>query len=104
MKDPCYAKRWITDEETTPIVQRIYKETLNGRGTEQIATGLENDKILTPMNYWDSKGLPRGGLKNKVNPYEWKASTIIRMLTTQEYCGDVINFKTFKIVQAEKAY
>jgi hypothetical protein len=95
MKDPDNAKRWLIDEETAPIVRRIYEETLSGRGTEQIAAALERDKILTPMNYWFSKGLKRGGLKNAENPYNWNSSTIIKILTVQEYCGDVINFKTY---------
>ncbi|GHV44418.1 recombinase [Clostridia bacterium] len=95
MKDPDNLKRWLIDEETAPIVRRIYEETLSGRGTEQIAAALERDKILTPMNYWNSRGLKRGGLKNADNPYNWNSSTIIKILTVQEYCGDVINFKTY---------
>jgi len=95
MKNPDKPDFWIVDEDTAPIVRRIYEETLSGRGTEQIAAALEHDKVLTPMNYWYSKGLKRGGLKNTENPYSWNSSTIIKILTVQEYCGDVINFKTY---------
>lgn len=28
------------------------------------------------------------------NPYKWKCSTISGILQRQEYCGDIINFKT----------
>ena len=95
IKDPDNPKRWIIDTETAEVLKRIFDMTLNGYGTEQIASALEQDKILTPMHYWDSKGLPRGGSKNEEFPYKWRSTTIIKILTTQEYCGDVINFKTY---------
>lgn len=47
------------------------------------------------MNYWASKGLNRGGLRNTENSYYWNSSTIITILTLQEYVGDIINFKTY---------
>lgn len=46
------------------------------------------------MAYWQSKGLPRGGKKTQPNPYKWCKTTIQKILSQQEYCGDVINFKT----------
>lgn len=95
MKDPENSKMWIIDEEPAKIVRRIYNEYLGGKGTEQIAKGLANDKILTPMNYWKSVGLNRGGLRNTENPYNWNTSTITKILTAKEYVGDVINFKTY---------
>ncbi len=95
MKDPDNTKKWIIDKKPANIVRRIYKEFLGGKGTEQIANGLTKDKILTPMNYWASIGLKRGGLYNIENPCFWNSSTIQKILTLQEYVGDVINFKTY---------
>lgn len=95
MKDPDNPKIWIIDEEPAKIVRRIYNEFLGGKGTEQIAEDLTADEILTPMNYWASKGLNRGGLRNTENPSFWNSSTIVKILTLQEYVGDVINFKTY---------
>ena len=40
------------------------------------------------------RGLPRGGKKTQPNPYKWCKTTIQKILFQQEYCGDVINFKT----------
>ena len=56
---------------------------------------LQEDKVLVPMAYWQSKGLGRGGKKTQPNPYKWCKTTIAKMLAQQEYCGDVINFKTY---------
>ena len=59
-----------------------------------IARILQEQKTLVPMAYWQSKGLPRGGKKTQPNPYKWCKTTIQKILSQQEYCGDVINFKT----------
>ncbi len=29
------------------------------------------------------------------NPYKWEKTTVAKILAQQEYCGDVINFKTY---------
>ncbi|NLK89785.1 MAG: DUF4368 domain-containing protein [Clostridiaceae bacterium] len=95
IKDPDNSKRWIVDEEAATVVRKIYSMTLDGYGTEQIAATLSADKILTPMSYWRSKGIKRPGRMDKSDPYRWNSSSIVKMLSTQEYCGDVINFKTY---------
>lgn len=55
VKDPENPKRWIVDEEAAQVVRRIYRMTLEGVGTEQIAAKLEEDGVLTPRAYWHSK-------------------------------------------------
>ena len=95
MKDPNNPKRWVVDEEAADVVRRIFRMTLEGFGTEQIAAALDKDNILTPMYYWQSKGLRRGGLKTSQRPSKWNSSTVVKILGLQEYCGDVINFKTY---------
>ncbi|MFI3254707.1 MAG: recombinase family protein [Eubacteriales bacterium] len=88
------SKKWIVDPEASQVVKRIFDMTLEGLGTEQIATRLSNLKYLTPIHYCHSKGIGRAGRTNE-NPHHWQASSIIKILSTQEYCGDVINFKTY---------
>lgn len=94
-KDPDNPKRWIVDEEAAAVVRRVFQMTLDGFGTEQIAAALSEDKILTPMFYWRSKGINRPGKVSDREPYRWNSSTVVKILSMQEYCGDVINFKTF---------
>jgi DNA invertase Pin-like site-specific DNA recombinase len=95
MKDPANPKRWLIDGEAAEVVRRIFSLSLNGMGTEQIATALTRDGILTPMYYWKKKGVRRPGRKTDRPPHFWNASTIVRILSMQEYCGDIINFKTY---------
>ena len=95
IKDPENPKRWIVDEEAARVVRRIYRMTLEGVGTEQIAAKLEEDGILTPRAYWHSKGINRPGKVKDLPPTHWNSSSVIKMLSVQEYCGDILNFKTY---------
>lgn len=95
-KDPDGSKFWVVDDEAAEVVRRIYDLTIAGYGTEQIAVMLEQEEILCPTYYWRSKGIGRGGIKStNDNPYGWNRSTIVKILKRQEYCGDVLNFKTY---------
>ena len=95
IKDPENPKRWIVDEEAARVVRRIYRMTLEGVGTEQIAAKLEEEGILTPRAYWHSKGINRPGKVKDLPPTHWNSSSVIKMLSVQEYCGDILNFKTY---------
>ena len=95
IKDPENPKRWIVDEEAAQVVRRIYRMTLEGVGTEQIAAKLEEDGVLTPRAYWQSKGINRPGKVKDLPPTHWNSSSVIKMLSVQEYCGDILNFKTY---------
>ena len=95
MKSPENKKKWIIDPEASEVVKLIFRMSMEGKGQETIARYLQDNKVMIPMAYWYSKGLPRGGKKTQPNPYHWCKSTITKILTQQEYCGDVINFRTY---------
>lgn len=95
MKSPENKKKWIIDPEAATVVKSIFKMCLDGKGNETIARKLQENKVLIPMAYWRSKGLNRGGKKTQTNPYKWCKTTVQKILSPQEYCGDIINFKTY---------
>lgn len=95
MKAPENKKKWIIDPEAATVVKSIFKMCLDGKGNETIARELQENEVLIPMAYWRSKGLNRGGKKTQTNPYKWCKTTIQKILSQQEYCGDIINFKTY---------
>ena len=95
IKDPNDPKHWIVDDEAARVVRRVYSMTLEGFGTEQIATQLEKDGVLTPRAYWLTKGFKRPGKGKQQSPTKWNSSTITKILSLQEYCGDILNFKTY---------
>ena len=94
MADPNGTKRWVVDEEAALVVRRIFEMGLSGMGTDQIADTLSSENILTPLAYWMSKGQKRRGRYVPKSPFTWSPSTIGGFFKAQEYCGDVINFKT----------
>ena len=104
MKNPDGSKSWVVDEEAATVVRRIFSMTMDGIGPHQIADILASENILIPTSYWQSKGIGRPGAKNTLS-CQWKSSTIVSILTKQEYCGDVLNFKTYsKSYKNKKRY
>ena len=95
IKDPNDPKHWIVDDEAAQVVRRVYSMTLEGFGTEQIAAQLEKDGVLTPRAYCLTKGIKRPGKGKQQPPTKWNSSTITKILSLQEYCGDILNFKTY---------
>ena len=95
MKAPENKKRWVIDPDAAHVVRRIFQMALDGKGNETIARILEEEKVQNPMAYWHSKGLKRAGRTEQPNPYKWSKTTIGSILRQQEYCGDIINFKTY---------
>ena len=95
IKDPNDPKHWIVDDEAAKVVRRVYSMTLEGFGTEQIAAQLEKDDVLTPRAYWRTTGIKRPGKGRQQSPTKWNSSTITKILSLQEYCGDILNFKTY---------
>lgn len=99
MKNPADPRFWVIDPEAAEVVRCIYRLALEGNGPLQIATALCEAGILNPSAYRTSKGFSKGvnrsGSKSTLEPTKWGHTTVKKMLTLQEYCGDVINFKTY---------
>ncbi len=95
MKDPQNKKKWIVDTEAAEVVKSIFAMCIEGKGNETIARILQENKVMIPMAYWQSKGINKGGKKTQPDPYKWCKTTVQKILCQQEYCGDVINFKTY---------
>ena len=95
VKDAINPKKWVIEHEAAEVVRDIFRMCLEGKGNETIARLLQENKVLVPMAYWRSKGLNRGRKKSQEEPYKWCKTTIAKRLSQQEYCGDVINFRTF---------
>ena len=75
--------------------RRIYRMALEGYGLAETAAQLAADGVVNPTYYWRSRGTSRGGSKSTVESTKWGHTTVKKILTLQEYCGDVINFKSY---------
>ena len=95
IKNPDDPRFWVVEPEAAEVVRRIYCMALEGYGLAEIAARLAADGVVNPTYYWRSRGTSRGGAKSTVEPTKWGHTTVKKILTLQEYCGDVINFKSY---------
>ena len=95
IKNPDDPRFWVVEPEAAEGVRRIYRMALEGYGLAEIAARLAADGVVNPTYYWRSRGTSRGGSKSTVEPTKWGHTTVKKILTLQEYCGDVINFKSY---------
>ena len=95
IKNPDDPHFWVVEPEAAEVVRRIYRMALEGYGLAETAAQLAADGVVNPTYYWRSRGTSRGGSKSTVEPTKWGHTTVKKILTLQEYCGDVINFKSY---------
>lgn len=85
----------VVDPEDAENMSRIYHMALEGYGLAEMAVALEQDGVYNPTYYWRSQGTNRSGSKSTLEPTKWGHTTVKKILGLQEYCGDVINFKSY---------
>nr|DAE43339.1 MAG TPA: integrase [Caudoviricetes sp.] len=80
----------IPDENTAPIVQRIYERAAEGQSSRQIARDLNSDGIIPPLKYrvlyrdnFNERGAARA------SDY-WNNTTVKRILKNEVYLGHTI--------------
>ena len=95
IKDDDNNRHWLVDDEAAEIIRTIFDLYLQGYGCLRIANHLKSNKILNPTAYAYQHGRStRRAIPN--DPYIWNLRTIDSMLSRQEYCGDIVNFKTYR--------
>lgn len=94
LKDPDNKHRLVIDEETAPVVRRIFQMAIEGLSPFKIAKKLSEDKILTPRAYLAHKF---GKYKNCFPvkyPEDWNNATIMSFLKNREYLGHMVGNKS----------
>ena len=92
----CHSSYVVTDPKGT-ILNEV-GALLERKGYRIKSLNLINFKKsmrYTPIAYWREKGVNRPGKSKLRGPYMWNSSTITHILSLQEYCGDILNFKTY---------
>ena len=97
--DPTDKDHWIIDEDAAPVVKRIFDLAIGGKGPEQIARILEQDKVLTTKALYakQSENHPNPKKRKKMpdRPYHWIGQSVVGILERMEYTGCTCNFKTY---------
>lgn len=88
-------KQIVPNEDTSPIVKRIFALCASGLGPDQIARILKTDQVLTPTVYdFRTNGVRHVNL-NEDKPFEWCGSTVADILEREEYIGTTVNCRSF---------
>ena len=105
MRDPLDKGHLIPDSEVAPIVKKIFKMAYSGTGVSDIVSYLNDNKILSPSMYKNTKSSTR----QKVNV--WTISSVNKLLKNRMYTGDMVqnvqtklSYKSQKKVALEKAF
>jgi len=81
------SKEIVPDEETAPIVKRIFSLCASGKGPKQIARILELEQVLTPAHYYYRKyGKGHPGM-DMDRPYGWSSNSVAHILDNIVYLG-----------------
>ena len=106
LKDPDNKHRLIIDEETAPIVKRIFQMAADGLSAYKISRRLTDEGILTPRAYLAERfGKYKDCFPVKY-PSDWSHTTIVTLLKNREYLGHFVgnrsttkSFKNRKLVR-----
>ena len=96
LKDPNDKYKWIVDTEAAPIIQRIFKMTIEGKGPGEIARILRDECINKPGYHMSTIGVGDHQWANEKYRYYWQSSTVAKILAKPEYAGHTVNLRTEK--------
>ena len=91
--------KWLIDEPAAQVVRRIFQMFLNGFNVAEIAETLSAEKIIRPAAY---TGYKMGISSDDFDKYYWHYTTVRRILKEQQYCGDMVNFRTERLSYKSK--
>ncbi len=97
-KDPLSRHHLVRDEETAPVVERIFSLYLSGLSYRKIALLLTAEGIQTPSQVKKSRGEDLG----RRDSTAWSAGTIRKILQHPVYLGHMVQGKEEKISFKEK--
>lgn len=106
IKDPKDHHRLIIDGEAAGVVRKIYRYCLEGYGAQNICYKLQEEGILTPTEYKQSKGMkfytPLQAECYAGKHHLWNTTTMKRILSNEMYIGTLVQGRERKISYKSK--
>ena len=100
----------VVDEEAADVVRYIFSLYLQGYSAYKIAERLNQDDVLTPLDYKWQHGCALYSYWRKRQKGQWDHTNILRILSNPTYMGTLIqgryttpNYKVKKIVQKDRS-
>ncbi len=85
-------KRFLeVDENAANVVKRIFTEVASGKTRQEVADGLNRDKVIPPFIHM--KMTPS---KKKKYYYDWSSNVVYRILKNKTYTGRIVKRKSSK--------
>ena len=85
----------MIDDEGAEVVRHIYNLRIQGTSTNDITKILKREKVLTPSAYAFQKGYKNPTKKVTRGEYFWDTAMVRKILISQSYTGDVVNFRSY---------
>jgi len=106
LKDQNQKDYWQIDEPAAEVIRLIYSLFMAGKNRNQICIHLREKQIPTPTFHMkdQDRGTAKNKLLNEANRFKWNKASLTHILTRQEYCSDVVNFKTRKHFKDKKRH
>lgn len=108
-KSPTDKNKVEIDENTAPVIRRIFKEFLQGTSTSKIADKLNTDGISSPQKYKMVSG-EKLKLPKPCKSEKWTQQAIIRILKNPMYAGDLVHniyskpsYKSKRVVKNQRS-
>ena len=96
MLDPNDKSKWIIDPEAAEVVRRIFALTIEGKGPNEVARLLAEEKIARPSYHLAARGIVKLTQYDNSIPHAWSGNSIAHMIGKPEYMGHTVNFRTSK--------
>lgn len=96
VKDPDDKSHWVIDEEAADVVRQAFRLCMDGYGPTQIAKEFMKRGYKNPTAHAKDMGYNPPDNRTDADDYVWDTSTIVHMLSRQEYLGHTVNFKTYR--------
>lgn len=93
-KDPEDKNRLIIDDYAAGVVRDVFDMKKKGMSHYSIAKKLNDDGILSPLEYMKSRGINLNTSFQRRSKSRWSHSSILRILQNEMYTGTLIQGKT----------
>lgn len=86
---------WVIDEETAPVVKKIFEDRMAGVNKKETAAYLTKNRVLRPMAL---KAFRNGKSLDEIDkPFGWTVPGIDNILKNPIYKGTVVNFQSHRV-------
>ena len=102
--DPNDKHHLVIDEETAPVVRKIFEMYVNGEGYRKIVQKLNNQGVISPSEYKRQKGYKYVNSNADFGNSKglWTQSTIAAILRNEMYTGTLVQGKSHHISYKNK--